>query len=108
MKVYIVEYRQGRFDDVCTYIPAVFTSKALADNYIHKLQCVFKNCYDFYKSIYDDVDDDYEKFNCDDERQERLELSTKWCYYHDKIEKFETPYCFVIEKELIGIKKGES
>lgn len=104
MKVYIVEYRQGSYDDVRETIPAVFASKSLADKYVDKLKSTFKKCYDYYKSVYDIIDKKYDVFQSNDESEERLIMATKWCYYHERCEKFETPYCFIIEKEVIGFK----
>lgn len=104
MTVYIVQVRQGRYDDVSDFIGGTFSSKALADHYKHKLECVFKKCYDFYKEKFDVIDDIYE--NMDDELKTN-EMAAEWCHFYHKKEKFESPYCHIVKSELKGMKKGD-
>lgn len=104
MKIYIVQVRQGSYDDVSDFIAGTFASKALADHYKHKLEYTFKKCYDFYKSKYDKIDEEYESMG---EERKTEELATIWCFYHHKKEKFDNPFCHIIESEVRGIKKGD-
>lgn len=104
MKVYIVEVRQGQWDSTREFIASVFTSKALADHYVHKLQCTFKKCHDYYKSVYDIIDEEYEKLDNVKDYAVKNVLAEKYCHYMHRKETFETPYCHITTKELIGLK----